>query len=139
MLSRQQHGFVLVTRLIHNCSIRVMIGLCSYLIEKKLTLLVWILLKAFYSVVHDNLIFKLSAYGFEGLLYSWIHDFLPNRYQCFEVWNCLFTVCNIIIGVPRGSFVGILLFIIYINDPSDVTNNYQNTVTFKLFADDVNF
>ena len=45
LISCQQHGSWLVTRLIHNCSNRVMIELCIYLIENKLTLLTWILLK----------------------------------------------------------------------------------------------
>ena len=45
LISRQQHGFWLVTRLIHNYLNRVMIGLCTYLIENKLTLPIWILLK----------------------------------------------------------------------------------------------
>ena len=40
--------------------------------------------KAFDSVVH-KLLFKLNAYGFDGLLYSWISEFLSSRYQCVKV------------------------------------------------------
>ena len=49
------------------------------------------------------------------------------------------TVCNVIIGDLQGSVVRPLLLIIYINDLRDVANNYQNTVTLKLFADDAKF
>ena len=64
---------------------------------------------------------------------------LSNRYLCVKVGNCVSSVCNVIIDVPQGSVVGQLLFLTYINNLSDVANNYQNTVTFKLFADDAKF
>ena len=51
----------------------------------------------------------------------------------------MFSVCNVIISVPQGSVVRPLLCMIYITDLSDVANNYQNTVTFKLFSDDAKF
>ena len=48
--------------------------------------------KAFDSIVHNKLLFKLNTYGFDGLLYSWIRDFLSNRYQCVKVGNCVLCV-----------------------------------------------
>ena len=73
------------------------------------------------------------------ICYSWIREYLSSRYQCVKVGNGVSSVCNAISGVPHGSVVGPLLFIIYINDLSDVRNNYQNTVNFELFADDAKF
>ena len=61
--------------------------------------------------VHNKLVFKLNAYGFDGLLYSWIHEFSSNIHQCVKVGNCVSSVCNVLIGVPQGSDVGSLLFI----------------------------
>ena len=92
--------------------------------------------KAFDSIVHNKLMLKLSAYGFDGLLYSWLREFLSNRYQCVKVGNCVCSVRNVIIGVPQRIVVGPLLLTIYINDLNDVANNYKTMVTFKLIADD---
>ena len=76
--------------------------------------------KSFDSVVHNKLLFKLNDYGFDGLLYSWIREFLSCRYQCDKVGNCVSSIFNVISGVPHVSFVGPLLFIIYINDLNEV-------------------
>ena len=64
---------------------------------------------------------------------------LSSRYQRVKVGNCVSSVCNVISGVPQGSVVEPLLFKMYIKDLSYGANNYQNTVTFKLFADDAKF
>ena len=126
-------AFWLVTRLIHNYSNRVMIELCTCLIENKLTLPIWILLKhSTLLCMHNKLMFKFNAYGFDDLLYSWIREFLFNRYQCVKVGNCSSSVCNVISGVP--------LYLYYIlTILAMLQNNYTNTVTFQLFADDAKF
>ena len=92
----------LVTRLIYNCSNRVIIWLCIYLSENKVDIAYLDFAKAFDSVVRNKLMFKLKAYGFDGLLYSWIRKFLSYRYQCFKVENCLSSVCNVISGFQKG-------------------------------------
>ena len=134
--SRQQHGFLARhssnTQLLESCN-----DWAVHLSNIKQVDIAYLdFAKSFDPVVHNKLMFKLNAYGFDGLLNSWIREFLANRYECVKVGNCLSSVCNENVGVPQGSVVGPLVFIIYVNVLSDVANNYKNTVTFKLFADD---
>jgi hypothetical protein len=90
--------------------------------------------KAFDSVVHSKLLHKLKAYGIAGNLLQWITNFLFNRFQSVKVGlhNSGFSAVRS--GVPQGSVLGPMLFIVYINDLVDV---FGHNLTVKLFADDV--
>ena len=88
--------------------------------------------KAFDKVWHKGLIFKLKQNGISGNLLSTPTDFLTLRKQRVVLNGQLSAWSNIESGVPQGSILGPLLFLIYINDLSEGL-----TTNAKLFADDV--
>ena len=90
--------------------------------------------KAFNTVNHGILLDKLSHYGIRGPAYDWFSSYLNERYQ-FVVYNgCESEHKFIQCGVPQGSILEPLLFLIYINDLPSVSNLFMPI----LFADDTN-
>ena len=87
--------------------------------------------KAFDKVWHDGIIYKLTQNGISGNLLNLLEDFLKERKQRVVLNGQVSTWKNINAGVPQGSILGPLLFLIYINDLTEGL-----TTNVKLFPDD---
>ena len=90
--------------------------------------------KAFNTVDHKILITKLENYAVKGTNLQWLKSYLENRKQFIAYENFSTSYMNISFGVPQGSILGPLLFLVYVNDlkkASDVLDSI-------MFADDAN-
>ena len=131
LLSTKQHGFIsgrsTVTQLLNyidSCVKSVAAG-------KVVDAIYLDFEKAFDTVPHRRLLGKLDSYGIRGELLRWIKEYLSNRSQIVSVNGESSETGNVISGVPQGSVLGPLLFVIYINDILD-----SISTDGMLFADD---
>lgn len=90
--------------------------------------------KAFDTVDHNLLIIKLQKYGIRGVALAWIISYLYNRNQYVQMGQVKSQFLGVKCGVPQGSVLGPLLFILYINNICEVSD----ILRFTLFADDTN-
>jgi uncharacterized protein YlbG (UPF0298 family) len=90
--------------------------------------------KAFDTVNHNIVLNKLYKYGIRGIAHSWIKDYLLNRQQYVSFNYVESSKQNIVCGVPQGSILGPLLFLLYVNDIANISDD----IIPIIFADDTN-
>ena len=131
LLSDHQHGFTPG----RSCSTQLLkvIDEWTEMLDngKSLDVVFFDFAKAFDSVPHRRLLLKLSAYGIRGKLLSWIEHFLIDRWQRVTVMGESSAWSEVTSGVPQGSVLGPLLFLVYINDLPEVV-----CTKAQIFADD---
>jgi hypothetical protein len=133
ILYRQQYGFRAKHSTIH--PVLHLLNHCAEAINatpSQLTLATFCdLSKAFDTISHDILLHKLNVFGIRGVANKWIESYLANKSQYVNIDSHISQNLPVRCGVPQGSILGPLLFLIYINDISNST-----TENILSFADD---
>ena len=89
------------------------------------------LFKAFDTVNHEILLKKLEHYGIRGNCLEWFENYLYKRMQSVKIGNHRSNKRATSTGVPQGSILGPLLFLLYIND----IENCSEIISFVMYAD----
>ena len=132
IISDRQYGFQKNIGTI-DAIIRFMDRTYTSLSKKEYVLSVFVdFSKAFDTLSHDILLSKLHYYGFRGIVYDWFASYLSNRQQRVDFKGSISPVETINTGIPQGSVLGPLLFILYINDLINASKIFD----VVLYADD---
>ena len=133
ILTKLQHGF----RNGYSCVTQLLVTIQDFMLSRDNNIQTDVAIldfsKAFDTVPHDRLLLKLKHYGIKGDIQEWIKDFLKNRKQRVVVDGKHSSFIKVESGVPQGTVLGPLLFLVYIND---LPNNITQGSTVRLFADD---
>ena len=88
--------------------------------------------KTFDTIDHDILLYKLEYYEFRDIVLHWFRSYLKNRKRFVRYQSCDSEYKNATCGVPQGSILGLLLFILDVNDITNTTSLFE----IILFGDD---
>ena len=131
LMSKDQHGFVKGRSCLTNL-LETLDDITSSLDEGEGMDMVFLdYKKAFDTVPHKRLLYKVRKYGFGDIYINWIKDFLTNRKQRVHIRGQFSEPTEVLSGVPQGSVLGPLLFILFVNDIPDTVN-----AKVKMYADD---
>ena len=131
ILNERQHAF----RKHHSCETQLVNVIHDWATSidqrKQVDIFILDFEKAFDTVPHELLKTKLHKYGISKNILNWIDAFLGNRTQCVVVNGTKSETSTVISGVPQGTVLGPILFLVHINDISE-----NITSDIRLFADD---
>ena len=131
LIYKYQSGFLPGHSTVHHL-IELVHQTCLALEDRKINCQIFCdISKAFDRVWHRGLIHKLEKYGIKGNLLAWFENYLYMRFQTVSINNSRSSSEYISAGVPQGSVLGPMLFLIYINDISEALTGIA-----RLFADD---
>ena len=132
LLFKNQHGF----RALRSCLTQLLAHIDSILNNQLINVDTDVIYldyeKAFDKVDHQILLEKLKMYKIDGRLHAWLTEYLSNRKQRVVIQGTKSYEANVKSGVPQGTVLGPLLFLVYIND----LHMCVNDCTVSLFADD---